>query len=137
MDTDEAWAKPTIGLLALLGGLCLSSSWLAPAILGSVATILTFGVGPVLVVALGIALAVAWRSASLNRWGRGVCLLGVAAHVVSWLAILIGGDVEGGIPVGQQVFWQPVWLGAWAASGPLLALGGLLVFLLRGRRKAA
>ena len=94
-------------------------------------------VAPVLVLAVAIVLLIEWRSVSFPRSGRIVCALGVTSFLVFLVAVFACGDIEGGIPVGMQEFWQGVWVAAGLVAIPLLILGGLLMLLRRPPVQAA
>lgn len=88
-------------------------------------------VAAVLILVAGIFLLIERRNPVFDRWGRAVCSAGVAIYLMFPLATIAGGDIEGGIPVGPQVVWQTVAIGAVIAATPLLIVGGALL-LLRG-----
>jgi hypothetical protein len=60
-----------------------------------------------------------------------ICISGVATYLVFLLAVIAGGDVEGGIPAGTQAVWQTVWIAAMVAAVPVLITGGALMLLRR------
>ena len=129
-----AWPRPLIGWLATIGGLCIAAGMLWPSRLGLV---LLWLAAPVLILGAGVFLAVAWRSPHLGRWARAVSTCGVAIYLVFLLALIACGDVEGGIPVGAQTFWQPVWIAAMITAAPILITGGALMLLPRARLLAS
>lgn len=92
---------------------------------------------PLLILGAGTILLATWRNPDLGRWGRAVCTSGVAAYLVFLVAVVAGGDVEGGIPVGAQAFWQTVWIVSMMAAAPMLIAGGALLLLRRARVPAA
>ena len=121
-----------IGWLALIGGLCMAAGIVWPRLGG----ILYLAAAPVLILGAGVVLIVTWRSPDLDRWGRAVCACGVAAYLVFIVALFACGDIEGGIAVGAQRFWQAVWIGAMVAAAPLLFVGGALVLAGGGQARA-
>lgn len=64
------------------------------------------------------------------------CAVGVATYFLALLAIIAGGDVEGGIPVGAQAFWQPVSLVSLIGAPVVLVAGGALLLLRRTKFSA-
>ena len=121
-----------IGWLALIGGLCMAAGIVWPRLGG----ILYLAAAPVLILGAGVVLIVTWRSPDLDRWGRALCACGVAAHLMFIVALFACGDIEGGIAVGAQPFWQAVWIGAMVAAAPLLFVGGALVLAGGGQARA-
>jgi len=120
--------------MALLGGLCLVGGIPLPA---GLRVAILFLAAPVLIVGAAIILALEWRNADLDRWGRVVCTAGVATYLVFLLALVAGGDVEGGIPVGAQAFWQALSAIAMVSTIPMLIAGGALVLLRSKRQRLA
>lgn len=124
----HAWARPVIGWLVVTGGLCLAAGMLWAIRLGAA---LLWLAAPALILGAAVALMVEWHNPVFDRWGRSLCAVGVATYFVALLAVVAGGDVEGGIPVGAQAFWQPVSLAALIAAPAILIVGGALLLLRR------
>ena len=121
------WGRSTIGWLALIGGLCMAAGILWPRLGG----ILYLVAAPALILGAGVILALGWRNPDLDRWGRAVCACGVAAYLVFIVALIACGDIEGGIPVGAQAFWQAASIAAMMVAVPLLIFGGARVLTRR------
>lgn len=122
------WAGPVIGWLVVIGGLCLAAGMLWAIRL---AAGLLWLAAPALILGATVVLMIEWHNPVLDRWGRALCAAGIATYFMALLAVLAGGDVEGGIPVGAQVIWQPVSLAALIGAPAILIAGGALLLLRR------
>lgn len=123
----RSWPRRLVGLLALLGGLAQLAGLLLVTVLGNLTILLNFGLAPLLMAGLVLALGTSAGGGRLSRPGVVICVLGLVAYTTQWAALLLLGDVEGGMATPRQSLLQLTWWVAGLIAGGLLLLGGAVV----------